>query len=207
MLLFSCQVVSKFVTLWAVSHQTPQFMGFSKQEYWSGLPFPSPGHLPKAGIEPGSPAFHENSLLSHPLSYQATAGCYLNCLPLWGKEGLQFAVIALLPARPLLVALSAPRLFCSDSSGSQASLCLHPRQMLLILVLDRQLPGEPCFAIYFSQVSLHQNITCEKLSSGVCVGFLELRHRSCLIQAVGNFIQKGILSCSLHFPLGESGFS
>ena len=94
--------------------------------------------------------------------------------------------------------------------------CSSPRQItapgftlhvLLILVLDRRLLGEPCFATYFSQISLYQNIICEKLSSGVCVGFLELRHRNCLIQAVGNFIQKGSLSFSLHFPLGESGFS
>ena len=41
-------------------------MGFSKQEYWSGLPFPSPGHLPNPGIEPGSPALRADSLPSKP---------------------------------------------------------------------------------------------------------------------------------------------
>ena len=39
-------------------------MGFSRQEYWSGLPFPSPGDLPNPGIEPGSPALQAYSLLS-----------------------------------------------------------------------------------------------------------------------------------------------
>ena len=39
-------------------------MGFSKQEYWSGLPFPSPGDLPDPGIEPGSPVFQADALLS-----------------------------------------------------------------------------------------------------------------------------------------------
>ena len=39
-------------------------MGFSRQEYWSGLPFPSPGDLPDAGIEPGSPTLQADSLLS-----------------------------------------------------------------------------------------------------------------------------------------------
>ena len=39
-------------------------MGFSRQEYWSGLPFPSPGDLPDPGIEPVFPALQENSLLS-----------------------------------------------------------------------------------------------------------------------------------------------
>jgi len=41
-------------------------MGFSRQEYWSGLLFPSPGDLPNPGIEPGSPALQANSLLSEP---------------------------------------------------------------------------------------------------------------------------------------------
>ena len=44
-----------FVTPWTVAYQDPQSMGFSRQEYWSGLPFPSPGDLPDPGIEPGSP--------------------------------------------------------------------------------------------------------------------------------------------------------
>ena len=43
------------VTLWTVAHQAPLSMGFSRQEYWSGLPFPTPGDLPDPGIEPMSP--------------------------------------------------------------------------------------------------------------------------------------------------------
>ena len=43
-----------FVTLWTVAHQTPLSMGFSRQEYWSGLPCPPPGDLPNPGIEPMS---------------------------------------------------------------------------------------------------------------------------------------------------------
>ena len=46
-----------FVAPWAVTHQAPLSMGFSRQEYWSGLPFPSPGDLPDPGIEPGSLTF------------------------------------------------------------------------------------------------------------------------------------------------------
>ena len=44
--------VQLFVTLWTVAHQAPQSMEFSRQEHWSGLPFPSPGDLPNLGIEP-----------------------------------------------------------------------------------------------------------------------------------------------------------
>ena len=47
-----------------VAYQAPRSMGFSRQEYWSGLPFPSPGDLPNPGIEPGSPELHTDALLS-----------------------------------------------------------------------------------------------------------------------------------------------
>ena len=48
--------VRLFATLWTVARQAPLSMGFSRQEYWSGLPCPPPGDLPHPGIEPGSPA-------------------------------------------------------------------------------------------------------------------------------------------------------
>ena len=53
-------------TPWTVACQALPAMGFSRQEYWSGLPFPSPGALPNPGIEPGSPALQTDSL---PTSY------------------------------------------------------------------------------------------------------------------------------------------
>ena len=67
MLLFSCSVVSDSLpTPWTVAHQAPLSMGFLRQEYWSGLPFPSSGDLPNPGIEPISPALQADSLpLSH----------------------------------------------------------------------------------------------------------------------------------------------
>ena len=49
--------VQLFVTLWTVARQVPLSMRFSRQEYWSGLPFPPPGNLPNPGIEPTSPVF------------------------------------------------------------------------------------------------------------------------------------------------------
>ena len=48
--------VRLFATPWTVAYQAPPSMGFSRQEYWSGLPFPSPGYLPDPGIELASPA-------------------------------------------------------------------------------------------------------------------------------------------------------
>jgi len=58
--------VRLFVTLWTVAYQASPFMGFSRQEYWSGLPFPSPGDLPDSEIEPGSPALETDDLTSEP---------------------------------------------------------------------------------------------------------------------------------------------
>ena len=55
-----------FVTPWTVAHQAPLSKGFSRQEYWGGLPFPSPWDLPDPGIESGSPALQPDSLPSEP---------------------------------------------------------------------------------------------------------------------------------------------
>ena len=56
--------VQLFVTPWTVAHQAPLSVGSSRQEYWSGLPFPSPGDLPDPGIEPRSPALQADALTS-----------------------------------------------------------------------------------------------------------------------------------------------
>ena len=61
---FSC--VRFFAIPWTVAYHAPPYMGFSRQEYWSGLPFPSPGNLPDPGIEPGSPALQADSLPTEP---------------------------------------------------------------------------------------------------------------------------------------------
>ena len=56
--------VRLFATPWTVARQAPLSMGFSRQEYWSGLPFPSPGDLPNPGIEPRSPTLEADALTS-----------------------------------------------------------------------------------------------------------------------------------------------
>ena len=58
--------VGLFVTPWTVAYQAPLSMGFSRQGYWSGLPFPSLGDLPNSGIEPGSPTLQTDALPSEP---------------------------------------------------------------------------------------------------------------------------------------------
>ena len=65
----ACQSLSRvqlFVTPWTVAWQSPLSIRFSRQGYWSGLPFPFPGDLPDPGIEPGSPALQADSLPPEP---------------------------------------------------------------------------------------------------------------------------------------------
>ena len=71
-MLFSCLVMSdSFATPRTVVCQAPLSMGYLRQEYWSGLPFPSPRNLPHPAIKPGSPALQADS---SPLSYQGSSG-------------------------------------------------------------------------------------------------------------------------------------
>ena len=68
--------VRLFVIPWTIACQAPMSMGFSRQECWSGLPFPPPGDLPAPGIEPTSPALQEDSLL---LSHQESPYIKTSC--------------------------------------------------------------------------------------------------------------------------------
>ena len=76
----SLSPVRLFVTPWTAAYQAPLSMVFSRQEYWSGLPFPSPGDLPDPGIEPGSPAFQVDALTSEPPGKPIIINIYLYIL-------------------------------------------------------------------------------------------------------------------------------
>ena len=62
----SLSCVQLFATPWIIAYQAPPSMGFSRQEYQNGLPFPSPGDLPDPGIESRSPALQADALPSEP---------------------------------------------------------------------------------------------------------------------------------------------
>ena len=79
--------VRLFVTPWTVAYQAPPSMGFSRQEYWSGVPLPSPGYLPDPGMEPGSPAFQADALASEP------PGKLLKLLKICTKPFLLFNIV------------------------------------------------------------------------------------------------------------------
>ena len=72
------------VTQWTVAHEAPLHMGFPRQEYWSGLPFPSAGDLPDPGTEPMSPAWQVDLL---PLSHLGISKCKIEkCYFLFSYE-------------------------------------------------------------------------------------------------------------------------
>ena len=72
---------------WTVAYQAPPSMGFSRQEYWSGVPFLSPGDLPDPGIEPRSPAFQADGLTSEPAGKLFSESCLNDHLLFIGVRG------------------------------------------------------------------------------------------------------------------------
>ena len=103
----SCSVASNSATPWTVAHQTPLSMEFSRQEYWNGLPFPSPRDLPNSGIEPRSPALQVDYLPSEPpgeapllllLSWLPPLGLHtqsIACFPLLSASSISYLVRSL----------------------------------------------------------------------------------------------------------------
>ena len=80
----SLSYVRLFVTPWTIAHQAALSMGFSRQEYWSGLPFPSAGDLPNPGIEAGrSPTLQADALPSEPPGNQLQYSCLENSMDKW----------------------------------------------------------------------------------------------------------------------------
>ena len=84
---FCCSGVHSCLTLfqppWTVAHQAPLSMGFSMQEYWSGLPFPSPGDLPNPGIEPTVPALAGRFFTTEPPGKRIYSTNNLSCKSTW----------------------------------------------------------------------------------------------------------------------------
>ena len=93
---------SIFLTLWTVALQAPLFMGFSRQEYWSRLPFPSPCNLPDPGTEPMPFALQTVSL---PLSHQGSPFYTQQCIYAY-------------PNLPINPTLPFPHIMCEKFSSS-----------------------------------------------------------------------------------------
>ena len=135
-----------FATLWTVDHQAPLSVGFPRQEYWSRLPFPSPGDLPNPGTKPGSPAPPDLAPLYHWATGEAP--CVL------GQVDFPFSSCALshwtLCPRPKLTWLWEPTLLvrpCSNSGVPQISLLSVPALELLILLEEAMNTKETEFTV------------------------------------------------------------
>ena len=80
--------VRLFATPWTIAYKAPPSMGFSREEYWSGLPFPSSGHLPNPGIEPGSlqsPALAGGFFTTAAAAAKSLQSCPSLCDPIDGS--------------------------------------------------------------------------------------------------------------------------
>ena len=93
--------VQLFSTPWTIAYQAPSSMGFSRQEYWSGLPFPSPGDLPHPGIKPGSPALQADTLTSEPAgksyNYQYISRIDLHNIQCISRTNLSYNLLTTFP--------------------------------------------------------------------------------------------------------------
>ena len=99
---------NSFETSWTVAHQAPLSMGFPRQEYLSGLPFPFPGDLPDPRTEPRSPALQADSL---PLSHLGSLFTYLGCAGLPCCTGFSLVAVSggysLVAVRGLLIVVAS----------------------------------------------------------------------------------------------------
>ena len=118
--------VRLFVTPWTVAHQAPPSMGFSRQEYWSGLPFPSPGDLSDPGIEPRSPALQADTWTSEPPGspkcHLAQFMYYVN----WGRGWEKGLVIFLFVLKKNKLEFSGPWCVCVISAAQSCLILCGP---------------------------------------------------------------------------------
>ena len=91
--------VRLFATPWTVAHQAPPSMGFSRQENWSGLPFPSPVDLPDSGIEPMSPTLQADALTSVTLALRQGPGIFVVAFALVSCPMSPWGFASLAPGR------------------------------------------------------------------------------------------------------------
>ena len=112
-----------FATPWTVAHKAPPSMGFSRQEYWSGLPFPSPGDLPYPGIEPRSPALQADALTSEPPGKPHPKAKLVPKKKVTGGLLLDWSTTAFwIPAKPLHLSMLSKLMRCSEISILQGQL-------------------------------------------------------------------------------------
>ena len=148
-----------------VPHHAPLSMGFSRQEYWSGLPFPSPRDLPHPGIEPGSPTLQANSLPTEaPGSlFKSEDNCFrVLCRFLLHNEAKKLYVYTDLlplepPSSPCILPLwssQSPELSALSHSSFPLALCFSRVSVFLAMLLSQLAPPSPSFPASTSPFSM-----------------------------------------------------
>ena len=164
----SHSVVSDSVTSWTVTHQAPLSIGFSRQEYWSGLPCPPPGDLPDPGIKSRSPALQADSLPAEPQGKPKNTGV--------GSLSLLLRIFppqesnwGLLHCRQILYQLSyqgSPRIYYLLSNR------LTKMKKTLPLLLRRYMSycsvAKSCLISLRPHGLHHARLLCPTISPGVC---------------------------------------
>ena len=151
--------VQLFVTPWTVAHQVRLSIGFPRQEYWSGLPFPSPGDFPDPRIEPGSPALRADALPSEPPGNPKNTGvgCYFLLQGIFPTQGSNPGLLCLLhrqagswslvPPLPCssVQSLRRVRLFATPwTAAQQASLSItNSWTWLRLMSIKSVMPSNP----------------------------------------------------------------
>ena len=117
-----CVWLSHVHSPWTVAHQTPLSMEFSRQEYWGGLPFPSPGDLPDPGIKPGFPVLQADS-----------CGLYHITLTIWYQSHAGICMYKEVKAsKKIRVSWIVRRVFLYErTKGDLCSLCLYVPNVLI----------------------------------------------------------------------------
>ena len=137
----SLSCVRLFVTPWTVAYQAPPSMGFSRQEYWSRLPFLSPGDLPNPGIEPRCPTFQADALTSEP------PGKPHELYSPWNSPGKNTGMGSISLLQGIFPTQDRPR-----SPVSQAD------------SLPTELSGKPCLQIMLEQIDINVEINDPQFS-------------------------------------------
>ena len=168
-----------FVTKWTVAYQASPSMGFSRQEYWSGLPLPSPGDLPDPGIALRSPALRADALPSEPpgkpqypyyTAAKSLQSCPTLCDPIVGSPPGS-PVPGILQARTLeWVAISFSNVWKwkwsrSVVSDSQRPHGLQPTRLLHLWDFPGKSTGVGCHCLLWIHL-LYRHIILFKLISG-----------------------------------------
>ena len=132
-----------FATSWTVAHQASLSMGFPRQEYWSGFPFPSPGDFPIPGMEPASPALAGRFFTTEPPRKPPSLRIFpLGFKPRCGEQGALKLVVALVPWLP------TPRARWATRRGGQQ-------------LIGRGVSLRPAFRAYPSSLLLPSSqVTC-----------------------------------------------